>query len=47
MFKLCKSNAFFAKFFDKLRKSCTYLSIFSLYLQPKLSVTLKNKEICQ
>jgi hypothetical protein len=28
MFKLCKSNAFFAKIFDKLRKSCTYLSIF-------------------
>lgn len=42
MFKLCKSNAFFTKFFDKLRKSCTYLSIFLLYLQSKTISNIKK-----
>ena len=42
MFKLCKSNAFFAKVFDKLRKSCTYLSIFSLYLHTKTISNIKK-----
>lgn len=42
MFKQCKSNAFFAKVFDKLRKSCTYLYIFSLYLQSKTISNIKK-----
>lgn len=41
MFKQCKSNAFFAKVFDKLRKSSTYLSIFSLYLHQKTISNIK------
>lgn len=41
MFKQCKSNAFFAKVFDKLSKSSTYLSIFSLYLHQKTISNIK------
>lgn len=35
MFKLSKSNGFFAIAFDKLRKSCVILCGILLYLQAK------------
>lgn len=43
MFKLFKSNAFFAKVIDKLRNSTPIYDIFLYICTRKLSVNIKNQ----